>query len=139
MTFSFYQEYPRPSDNSQHNLQSTTENATFSICTRNFGTTSDTPIEGAIIKLYAMQWQMMGPPQQTWLTLYDPMNHSVAAQGGSSEPGSSITTGPTGCAIFKGYYPGGWPECFCAEIQGTATSGSDIENIWGGRVCTPCQ
>lgn len=137
--FTFYQEDPKPSGNTQFNLQNTSENITMKVCTKSFGTTSDPPIEGVIIKLYSMQWRMMGPPQQTWLTLYDPVNASVAAAGGSSEPSSNIRTGPTGCVVFRATHPSGWPECSCTDIQGTATRGSDVENLWGGRACTPCQ
>ena len=81
---------------------------------------------------------MMGPPQKTWLTLYDPIDDSIAALGGISEPDSTIKTGPVGCVVFRASYPGGWPSCLCTEVQGTATRGSDVENLWGGRACTPC-
>jgi hypothetical protein len=139
MTFTFFQENPRQS--TPITLPSVNSNMTVVACSKTFDAPTKLPIEGATVKLFSTEFQMMGPPQKKWLTLYH-LNGSLAAEGaegGNSEPvTSSIKTGPAGCVAFKATYPSNvWPSCRCTEVQGKITSGSNTENTWIGQVCTP--
>ncbi|MHC4749518.1 MAG: hypothetical protein ACYTFW_06540 [Planctomycetota bacterium] len=130
-TLIFYQENPRPNSitASQGN-----PNITLKVCARSFSSPNNLPMEGANVKLYTMDYETMGPPESTWLTMYDPMN-GTAYTGGGSEPQSGIFTGPSGCVAFVAAHPTGWVANKCVEIRGKITSGSDIEKVWVGRVC----
>jgi len=140
MTFTFLQENPRPS--TPITLSSVNSNITVMACSKTFDAPTKLPIEGATVKLFSTDFQMMGPPQKKWLTLYN-LNGSLAAEGGNNgntEPSTSdIKTGPAGCVAFKAIYPGNvWTSCRCTEVQAKITSGSNTENSWIGQVCTPC-
>jgi hypothetical protein len=136
MTFTFFQENPRPS--TPLTLFSVNSNITVMACSKTFDIPTKKPIEGATVKLFSMEFQMMGSPQKKWLTLYH-LNGSQAAAGGASETNSTLTTGPAGCVAFKAIYPGNvWTTCRCTEVQAKITSGSNTENSWIGQVCTPC-
>jgi hypothetical protein len=136
MTFTFLQENPRPS--TPISLSSVNSNITVMACSKTFDAPTKLPIEGATVKLFSTDFQMMGPPQKKWLTLYH-LNGSQAAAGGTDEPSSTLITGPAGCVAFKAIYPGNvWTSCRCTEVQAKITSGSNTENSWIGQVCTPC-
>lgn len=131
MTFVFYQEDPRPSGYTASQIN---PNVSVRVCAETFDVPQSLPIEHANIKLYAMNFEVMGPPERTWLTMYDPLN-GTKYEGGASEPESGIFTSPKGCVVFKMAYEGGWPESKCTEVQGKVIRGSDAEEIWVGRVC----
>jgi len=111
------------------------ENVSVKICAEDFSVPRKLPIEGISVKLFAMNYETNGPPQRKWLTLYNPINDTIGAQGGNSEPSSTnIITGPKGCVAFNMTYPNGWPTG-CREIQGSMTRGAYTENTWVGRFC----
>jgi hypothetical protein len=131
LTMVFYQDGPRPASMV---VTSANANVPVKVCAETFDAPTRKPIEGAKVKLFAMNFDVQGPAQRKWLTMYNPINDTVRAAGGDSEPESNILTGPKGCVAFNITYPGGWPNG-CREIQGSVTRGSDTENVWVGRVC----
>lgn len=111
------------------------ENVSVKICAEDFSVPRKLPIEGVSVKLFAMNYETNGPPQRKWLTLYNPINDTIGAQGGNDDPSSTnIVTGPKGCVAFNMTYPNGWP-VGCREVQGAMTRGSYTENTWVGRFC----
>jgi hypothetical protein len=114
-------------------IRSANGNITVRVCAQTFDVPSRKPIYNATVKLYTRVYGM-GPPQTVWLTLFNPFDDSTAATGGSSEPSSTITTGPAGCVAFKATYPDGWPTG-CREVQGKITSGTTTEQTWVGWAC----
>jgi len=133
MTVTFFQNLPVASGNSIF-VTSGDEKVSVKACAETYDVPSARSIENANVKLFAKTWQMNGPPQTTWLTLYNPMNDTIGSQGGSSEPSSNIVTGPHGCVAFNMTHPTGW-SIGCTDIQGQITSGSNTENIWVTRIC----
>jgi len=131
MTFVFYQDNPKPTSLTAAAANS---NVSVKVCAETFDAPTRRPIEGAKVKLFAMNYDVQGPAQRTWLTMYNPLNDTVREAGGSVEPESNILTGPKGCVAFNVTYPNGWPNG-CREVQGSVTRGSDTENVWVGRVC----
>ena len=124
-TFVLFQESPSP--NNVQEVTSGNSNATIRICAETFDKPNGIPLEGATIVLTAERFLPMQPPQLVNLQLYDTINESAV---------SSVLTGPRGCVAVK-VGPGdlvSWPSGQTTWLQGTATYGSQTENVWGGGV-----